>query len=334
MALTLGDNFSYQGAKPLDARLVYSTVASMKAVADSTMYDGCLAYCTATDKTYQWKSTNAVDETTGKWREFTSGGGSSVVSGYYKEADHLFYEESTYTTPIAGAANTIYISVDTNKSYRYNSSIFVRIDEEEGQVVQIATLPTASASNLGKIYEYVGATTQDYTNGVFYKCVFDDTNYSWAVVDVVDTLSASDVTDVKNAFAVQTYVNRGIVIDKRGTEYVVGTCIDENGVEQKLYQKSVIVSLSSMNANEVKQYVLDSDLSHRIENLVGCYILYSSGFREVVPFTTFDGNTCKMQARTFYSASSGISFQIRTGSNASLESNCKLHATFQYTKTV
>lgn len=77
MALTLGDNFSYGGAKPLDARLKYSTTTEMKAVADATMYDGCLAYCTGTDKTYQWKSTNTVDETLGRWREFSSGGGST-----------------------------------------------------------------------------------------------------------------------------------------------------------------------------------------------------------------------------------------------------------------
>lgn len=78
MALTVGDNFSYQGAKPLDARLKYDTLASMKAVADATMYDGCLAYCVATDKTYQWKSTNTVDEDTGKWREFSSGSGHEI----------------------------------------------------------------------------------------------------------------------------------------------------------------------------------------------------------------------------------------------------------------
>ena len=81
MALTLGDNFSYQGAKPLDARLKYDTLANMKAVADATMYEGCLAYCEATDKTYQWKSTNTVDADTGKWREFeTGGGGASALS--------------------------------------------------------------------------------------------------------------------------------------------------------------------------------------------------------------------------------------------------------------
>lgn len=75
MSLILGDNFSYQGAKPLDGRIKYDTLADMKAVADATMYEGCLCYCVASDKTYQWKSANTVDETTGKWREFSSGGG-------------------------------------------------------------------------------------------------------------------------------------------------------------------------------------------------------------------------------------------------------------------
>ena len=78
MALTLGDNFSYQGSKPLDGRLKYDTLANMKAVADATMYDGCMAYCVATDKTYQWKSTNTVDADTGRWREFSSGGGGTT----------------------------------------------------------------------------------------------------------------------------------------------------------------------------------------------------------------------------------------------------------------
>lgn len=77
MSILLGDNFQYQAAKPLDARLKYDTVAAMKAVGDSTMYEGCLAYCVATDKTYQWKSTNTVDATLGKWREL-SGGGHSI----------------------------------------------------------------------------------------------------------------------------------------------------------------------------------------------------------------------------------------------------------------
>ena len=83
MSLVLGDNFSYQGAKPLDARLKYDTLAQMKAMVDSVLYDGCLAFCKEDSKTYQWISTNEVDSVTGRWREFKSGsGGSSVTLEY------------------------------------------------------------------------------------------------------------------------------------------------------------------------------------------------------------------------------------------------------------
>ena len=75
MSILLGDNFSYQATKPLDGRLKYNTLADMKAVVDTIMYDGCIAYCVATDKTYQWKSTNTVDSDTGKWREVDFSGG-------------------------------------------------------------------------------------------------------------------------------------------------------------------------------------------------------------------------------------------------------------------
>ena len=82
MALTIGDNFSYQGAKPLDSRVTYATIAEMASKADSTLYDGIMAYCKANGKNYQWKSTNEIDEVLGKWREFESGGsGSSDLAG-------------------------------------------------------------------------------------------------------------------------------------------------------------------------------------------------------------------------------------------------------------
>lgn len=75
MAISVADNFSYLGGKPLDGRIQYATVADMKAMADAKLYEGCEAYCIATDKYYKWKSTNPVDETLGKWREIESGGG-------------------------------------------------------------------------------------------------------------------------------------------------------------------------------------------------------------------------------------------------------------------
>lgn len=156
MALVLGDNFSYQGAKPLDGRIKYDTVANMKAVADATMYDGCLAYCSETDKTYQWKSTNTVDETLGKWREFSSG--------------------SSGTTDYTDLTNKPSINDVTLSGNKTTSDLGLQAE------MQLSTMPTAGVSYLGKTVQYVGATGNGYTHNYFYECVSDGEStptYSW-----------------------------------------------------------------------------------------------------------------------------------------------------------
>ena len=70
MSISVADNFSYQGSKPLDARVQFSSIANMKASAEASLYDGCLAYVVSEKKYYSFDSTNDEDETLGKWREF------------------------------------------------------------------------------------------------------------------------------------------------------------------------------------------------------------------------------------------------------------------------
>lgn len=82
MGIQVGDNFDHKSKKPLDARTSYATLALMKAVTDANINEGCLAYCAETDKYYKFLSTNTVDETTGKWREFSSGGGGGTGGGH------------------------------------------------------------------------------------------------------------------------------------------------------------------------------------------------------------------------------------------------------------
>lgn len=67
MALNIGDNFSYAGAKPLDNRRVFASKAAMDAVNLSTVYNGMVAYAKAEDKYYRLKD--------GVWVEFSSGSG-------------------------------------------------------------------------------------------------------------------------------------------------------------------------------------------------------------------------------------------------------------------
>ena len=108
MAISVADNFSYQGTKPLDSRVSFDTVAAMAAASDATLYDGCFAYVKATQKYYSYDSTNESDPTTGKWREFSGGSGGGQVESILKVGNSATgnfnyqsggYLSATYATP-------------------------------------------------------------------------------------------------------------------------------------------------------------------------------------------------------------------------------------------
>lgn len=76
MGLLIGDNFNYQANKPNFERDSFATLAAMKAYPETSIDDGHISYCAETDKHYKFLSSNSVDATTGKWREFNSGSNS------------------------------------------------------------------------------------------------------------------------------------------------------------------------------------------------------------------------------------------------------------------
>ena len=72
--IKVGDNFSYKGKKPLDSRDCFDTVSEMAQFAETSLDEGHISYVKETDKYYKFNSTNNVDSTLGKWREYTSSG--------------------------------------------------------------------------------------------------------------------------------------------------------------------------------------------------------------------------------------------------------------------
>jgi len=53
--------------------------------------------------------------------------------------------------------------------------------------IQVTALPTASADELGKVYQFIGTTDANYTHGYFYECVSDGqvpATYSWTQTNV------------------------------------------------------------------------------------------------------------------------------------------------------
>lgn len=135
--------------------------------------------------TYVWVQKNVQPNNGG-------GGGDGVVDGYYKSADQLFYEDSAFLNPITGEDNTIYVDLNTNGLYRYNGAIFIKVSSS-AESIQVDTMPTADSTQLNKIYQYIGATDANYTNGYFYKCTFDGTNYQWVNIPTQDSYTKAEI---------------------------------------------------------------------------------------------------------------------------------------------
>lgn len=74
-----------------------------------------------------------------------------------------------------------------------------------GSSIQVSELPTASASELGKIYQYIGNDTADYKNGYFYKCI-KETN--------IEHLTTTKDTSIPLDFALNNE-NYSVEIDLR-----------------------------------------------------------------------------------------------------------------------
>lgn len=75
-----------------------------------------------------------------------------VIEGYYNPTDGKFYEESTFQTEIAGERGKIYISLDTDKSYRWSGTVFVELTSggvvySAGSGIDISATNEISADN-------------------------------------------------------------------------------------------------------------------------------------------------------------------------------------------
>ena len=74
MSIQIADGFSLQAQKYLDNRQSFDTISEMANFVDTNLPDGFITYNKEDGKMYQFNSSNSVDTTLGKWREYTVSG--------------------------------------------------------------------------------------------------------------------------------------------------------------------------------------------------------------------------------------------------------------------
>lgn len=327
MGIQVGDNFDHKSKKPLDARTSYTTLALMKAVTDANMNEGCLAYCAETDKYYKFLSTNEVDETLGKWREFSSG---STGTTDYTDLEN---KPSINEVELSGdlSASDLGLATETDL-------------QEKQEQIQYTSMPTASEDLEGAVYQYLGATTSTYTHGHWYECVSDGedpASYSWEEAPNYEEMEDSDMDDV-----VTPLPSVSARYHKYSTEeQVVGEWIDGSTIYEKTIEATT--PATETNGTIAENYIsigasIDKVISIKAVRHTASYAWGEIPLTNPATITTdtISGKTVvtsvsnrMMMAFVMDNNASTNSNSIRLTNNNVTWNDAPVYVTVQYTKT-
>lgn len=109
----------------------------------------------------------------------------TLSDGTIKDCGKAVYEPYARNTTMVPANQNAKV---TSTVDNVNKRVALDFEIPRSEPVQYDTMPTPDATQVGKVIQYTGADTQDYTSNYFYKCVEDSSTtpstYSWVNVQV------------------------------------------------------------------------------------------------------------------------------------------------------
>lgn len=239
---------------------------------DSTYINGYFYQCRFDGTDYIWVQKNVQPN--------SGSGGQGVVDGYYKELDHLFYEDISYSNPISGNSDTLYVSLDTNLVYRFDSPIFVRVDEVVGENDVINGYYNITD---GKFYEDNTYTTEiTGETGKIYISIDTNIQYRWDDITTphkfVTISSSIDVDDAFSTTSENPVQNKVITAKINDLDALMATKLSLADVDGALsgtslnpVQNRVIkIALDNLNAS-----MLSASMKQKLTNLEPVYMIGS-----------------------------------------------------------
>ena len=310
MAIQVADGFSLQSQKPIDARLQFNTVAAMKAAVENTLYNGCFAYVVENKKYYSFDSSNTADTDTGKWREFSGGGGSSYTAGDGINIDEN-NEISTDNLQSGDIADCLYpLPTPTPDVISLGGLTDVALtDPTNGQVLKYNSTTQAWENGEGG----GGGTT--YTAG-------DGINIDANNEISTDNLQSGDMDDVLNTLP----SIRSSYREYSTTEQVIGQWIDG----RPLYEKVITGSFGTITSGT---YVYcEIPLGFSLGIIMFEYTYCVNSLNTLMSFPNINGNTSENRVAVLPTPAIGATSVKFYCSDASY-SNGTLYSIIRYTKS-
>lgn len=132
-------------------------------------------------------------------------------------------------------------------------SIEEALEGTSGASIQVAEIPEPSEAQFGKIYQYIGETTDDYINGYFYECIIDGAAYKW-VEKTVQKSNADISEDEDNVLEQKT---DGLYVRKTTAILFVDALPEYGSIDDYIYRiqssqyKELVIDGSIMNGDDV-----------------------------------------------------------------------------------
>lgn len=128
--------------------------------------------------------------TTDDWDELSTDEKKQFKRAIFTDDVEDFGQIAAQIVAINDAIDTINGSITAiNGNITTINSEITRLDGRIDNIpsIQVSTMPTASISELGKVYQYIGSTTSEFTHGYFYQCDEESGSYSWNQIIVQDS---------------------------------------------------------------------------------------------------------------------------------------------------
>jgi len=200
-----------------------------------------------------------------------------------------YYTKTQVDTLLAAKQNTLTIdSFPTSLSNNPVASggVYTAIAQMQSQF-QYSNMPTASADNLGYVYQYIG-TTGTYTQNMFYRCIYDDTlgEYQWKEVIFNATVTVDSAIDSTSENPVQNKVIKSALDEKQdiiqystmpSAQDNLGKIVQYNGTTTSTYTNGYFYKAVYDSENDLyywkqiefsEDILIDSALSDSSENPV------------------------------------------------------------------
>ena len=261
MGISVADNFDHKSKKPLDARTSYATTALMKAVTDANMNEGCFAYCEETDKYYKFLSSNTVDETLGKWREWAGGGGGTsdysdlsnkpsinnvTLSGNKTTSDLGISYDDLSNKPTIPSVSNCYKTDDSAETTLADGDYFPFYDASASGMRKSlwSNIKSVLKTYFDTLYSTVKESLSASSGSSTLSLVTRGEKYTWGQKQ--DKLTAGNNVSISGS-TISANASGSLVNNYTTSEQVIGTWIDGSTLYQRTFTGTTSNSSDIMN---------------------------------------------------------------------------------------